>query len=161
MDNLRASFDEERYPNRYLLEVPNRQGRKVFETIKGCIAERGLDARVTYRENSDNGTLTWDIGIATTTPEAYAKITQHLDHAIHGWVMDQIDAAHGEAHPLNRYLKQLERDEIAPDLLRDASAEFSAKIETQRRAAIEAAYRDFETVRAQWAKPDAPHFLLE
>ena len=44
MDDLRTKFDEERYPNRYVLEVPDRQGRQVFKTIEKFIAEQGIDA---------------------------------------------------------------------------------------------------------------------
>ena len=161
MDDLRASFDEERYPNRYVLEVPDRQGRQVYKTIERFIAEQGIDARITYRTNSDNGTLSWDIGIATADTASYAAITQHLDQAMHGWVMDHINETHGAGHPLNRYLTQLKGSVSGEELVKVA-AEFSGQIEASRKAAIDAAYRDFETVRGQWADQlDDPHLLPE
>lgn len=161
MDDLRASFDEERYPNRYVLEVPDRQGRQVYKTIEKFIAEQGIDARITYRTNSDNGTLSWDIGIATADTASYAAITRHLDQEMHGWVMDHINETHGAGHPLNKYLTQL-KGSVSGDELIKIAAEFSGQIEVSRKAAIDAAYRDFETVRTQWAdQPDDPHLLLE
>lgn len=161
MDDLRTSFDEERYPNRYVLEVPNRQGRQVYKTIEKFIEEQGIDARTTYRTNSDNGTLSWDIGIATADATSYAAITQHLDHEMHGWVVDHINETHGPSHPLNRYLTQLEKSVSGEELIKIAT-EFSGQIEASRKAAIDAAYRDFATVREQWAEqPDDPHLLLD
>jgi hypothetical protein len=116
---------------------------------------------VTYRTNSDNGTLSWDIGIATADTASYAAITQHLDQEMHGWVMDHITETHGASHPLNRYLTQLEGSVSGNELVKIA-AEFSGQIEASRKAAIDAAYRDFETVRGQWTDQlDDPHFLLD
>lgn len=159
MDDLRASFDEERYPNRYVLEVPDRQGRQVYKTIERFIAGQGIDARITYRTNSDNGTLSWDIGIATADTASYAAITRHLDQAMHGWVMAHITEAHGAGHPLNRYLTQIEGSVSGGELVKIA-AEFSDRIEASRKAAIDSAYRDLECVRGQWADLlDDPHLL--
>lgn len=161
MDDLRTSFDEGRYPNRYVLEVPNRQGRQIYAAIEKFIAERGIDARVTYRTNSDNGALTWDIGIATTEASSYMLITQHLDQKMHGWMMDHIAEIHGPGHPLNRYVKQLGMSLSAGDFVQIAS-EFSSHIDDSRRAAVEAAYREFETARSQWPEPaEGLHQLLE
>ena len=161
MDDLRASFDEERYPNRYVLNVPDRQGRQVFEAIKAIIAEEGIDARATHRINTDDGTLSWDIGIAAANLSAYAMITRQLDRKMHGWAMEHIEATHGEGHPLNRYLAQL-REAVSPDELVRIAAEFSAKIDASRRTAIDAAYADFASVRAQWAdQTDDPHLAMD
>ncbi len=161
MDDLRTSFDEERYPNRYALNVPDRQGKQVFEAIEAIIAEQGIDARCSYRINSDDGTLSWDIGIATTDPASYAKITQNLDRKMHGWAMEHIEATHGDGHPLNRYLSQL-RSSVSPDELLRIATEFSGKIDASRKDAIDAAYADFASVRAQWAdQTDNPHLVME
>ncbi len=161
MDNLRASFDEERYPNRYVLEVPHRQGLQVYKAIETFIAEQGIDARITYRTNSDNGTLSWDIGIATADTASYSAITQHLDREMHGWVMDVIEETHGAGHPLNRYFNQL-KGSLSDEELVKIAAEFSDKIEGSRKAAIDAAYRDFSAIREQWAdQPGDPQKTLE
>lgn len=151
MANCRNDFETEKYSCVYEIDIPDRQARFVVDTLNRIAAEHGIDMLIARVDEDRKDGRHAKIGIALTNDADYAVLIKGLDEAIFARQLEHIQTVHGPGHPMARYLQQLEWQGAADDQFR---AFVEGHIRESQDAALQAAYDDWNAVRAQWA--DAP-----
>lgn len=148
MTFCKNDFDTKDYNAVYEIDAPYRLGYFVKSTLQRVSDEKGMEALIGEVHGRDVPPGITRIGIALKNPDDYQALIRGLDEAVFARRLDDIEHAHGPAHPLARYQQQLDwKGTDDPE----TRAQFEGIISNEREAALQQAWEDWDQVRAQWS----------
>jgi|GEM_PF-4235352 len=155
MSFCKNDFDTRDYKAVYEIDAPYRLAHFVRSALQRVSDDRDMQAlfREIHADDVPHGNTR--IGIALKNPDDYQALIRGLDEAVFARRLEDIEHAHGPAHPLMRYQQQLEwRGADDPE----TRTQFEGIVGDERQAALQQAWEEWDNVRAQWS--DAPQPLL-